>query len=229
MEEEKEQEEEFTLSETKIKKLRNLRYFRNYTDAQIVDWAKKRQEREKPPENPSDIVTGLPTTSPILEDDKELKKKFQDYFNKYRKEFGVDMNDANDSEALRSLARYMVQSELVDRLITTEQLKENPSPNALKGFGDFQRTLQQNINEIQTNLGISRKARKEKQVDDIPEYINSLQKKALAFWERKTVQVRCEKCRIELARYWLNFPDIVRGIKFELTCDKCKEQVIYIV
>lgn len=224
--------EEITISDAKIKKLRNLNYFKNYTDDQIIAWAKLRQKKEVPPENPSDIVGDLPSSptkeeTPVF-DDEDIKKKFSSYLTRYRKEYGVDMNDANDVESLRSLARYMVQLELVDTLILNEQKKQNPTPAMLKGFGDFQRTLQQNINEIQTTLGISRKARKEKQVNDIPEYINMLNKKALDFWERKTVPIKCEKCRIELARYWLNFPDTLKSVKFDLVCDKCKEQVIYV-
>lgn len=229
MEEEK-KEEEFIISEAKLRKLRNLKYFRDWTDEQII-LSIKNKEKGKAPPNPADIIAEIPVgkDAPPTLDEEEYKKKFNTYLSKYRKEFGVDMNDANDAESLRSLVRYIIQQELVDKAIITEQMKPSPYPATLKGLGDFQRTLQQNINEVTTNLGISRKTRKEKQVDDIPQYIKMIQDKAAAFWERKTVPVRCEKCRIELARYWINFPDTVGKISFELECDKCKEKVIYAV
>lgn len=217
------------VSDQKIKRMRNLKFFRDYTDDQIREWASKRQKGQKPPINPADITTGtpIPPDEAAGMDEEEFKKKTQTYLNKYKKEYGVDMNDSNDAESLRQLVRLIIQLELIDHSILVEQHKKNPNHTALKGYGDFQRSVQQSVNEIQTSLGISRKARKEKQVDDIPEFIAGVRKKALDFWERKTVPIKCERCRIELARYWLNFPDMVQGIRFELTCDKCKEKIIY--
>lgn len=217
------------ISATKLKKLRNLKYFRDYTDDQIIQWVKNKEKNKVPPPNPNDIISDAP---PEVQGELELpaedyEKLFDTYLKKYRKEFAVDINDANDASSLRAMVRYIIQQELVDKAILKEASKPQPHPGTLKALGDFQRTIQQNLNEIQDKLGISRKQRKEKQVDDIPQYITALKKKAKDFWERSTVPVRCEKCKIELARYWLNFPDTVKTIKFELECDKCHEKIVY--
>lgn len=218
------------ISATKLKKLRNLKYFRDYTDDQIIQWVKNKEKNKVPPADPKDIIAEIPIvdTTPVDFTKEEIQKKFDNYLKKYRKEFGVDINDANDAESLRSLVRYLIQLEIINDAILAESHKPNPHPGTLKAYADFQRTVQQNVNEIQDKLGISRKARKEKQVDDIPQYIKSLQMKAKDFWERSTLPVRCEKCRIELARYWLNFPDTVKQVRFELICDKCKEKIVYV-
>ena len=235
MEEEKEQvqeEAEIFVSEAKLKKLRNLKMFREWTNEQIIDWVRTREKNKLPPANPRDVVKDAPPTVPtealaITED--EYNKLFKKYLTRYRRELGVDMNNANDAESLRSLVRYAIQLDLINKAILNEQRKVNPYPQTLKGLGDFQRTVQQNINESQDRLGVSRKQRKDREHgDDITEYTRMLQEKARNFWERKTVPVRCEKCRIELARYWLNFPDMSQSIKFELTCDRCHEKVLYV-
>jgi len=219
------------ISAAKLKRLRNLKYFREYTDDQIIEWVKNKEKNKVPPADPKDIISDsapeeVKGALDINLD--EYKKTFDAYLKKYRKEFGVDINDANDAESLRALVRYIIQQELIDKAILTEANKSSGAhPGTLKALGDFQRTVQQNVNEIQDKLGISRKVRKDKQVDDIPQYLKGLQKKAAAFWERSTVPVRCQNCRIELARYWLNFPDIVDSVTFKLTCDKCKEKIIY--
>jgi hypothetical protein len=218
------------ISAAKLKRLRNLKYFRDYTDDQIIAYVKNKDKNKVPPVNPADIISDAPDEVQTAVADinlEEFKKKFDTYLKKYRKEFGVDINDANDAESLRSLVRYVIQQELIDTAILKESSKTSPHPGTLKALGDFQRTVQQNVNEIQDKLGISRKIRKDKQVDDIPQYIKSLQDKAAKFWERSTVPIRCEKCRIELARYWVNFPDTVTTVRFEMTCDKCKEKIIY--
>lgn len=239
-------EEEFTISEAKLKKLKNLKFFKYkndiydpWTDEEITAHIKGRQKGQRPPSAP-EVVGDLPPAAQqqVAMDEKELQKKFDRYLLKYRKEFGVDLNEANDIESLRAYVRYVIQSEMVDKAILTEQSKPSPYTKTLKELGDFQRTLQQNMNEIQDRLGISRKQRKDKQVDDIPQYINEIQQKAKNFWNRKTVPVVCEKDRIELARIWLNFEDVITvkdniethhtpSIRYEGMCPKCHEMIVY--
>lgn len=225
------EKEEVVVSPEKLRKLRNLKYFREWTDEQIIDYIKNRKKNDVPPPNPVDIVKEIPAAEEdkkeITLNEKEYNEMFRKYFNKYKKELDVDMNKANDIESLRALVRFIIQAEQVDKAIFNEQRKDNPNTLVLKHLGDFQRTVQQNVNEIQDRLGISRKQRKEKQVDSLPVYIKGIQDKAKKFWERSTTPVRCEKCRIELGRYWLNFPDTIKNVHFELICENCKETIIY--
>ena len=229
-----EEQEKPPLSEAKLKKLRNLQYFRAWTDEQIGEWYRLRHgDDERPPETPPDVIDQLPASAtPSVEieafDPEEYKKKFNAYYNRYRKEFAVDMNETNDVESLKSFVRYTIQLERVDEIIMKEQAAKAPDHRTLKGLGDFQRSLQMNLNELQDKLGISRKARKEKTHDDIPQYIKAIREKAKVFWEGKTVGVQCAVCKIELARYWLNFPDLTESVKFNVTCTKCGEKVTYV-
>lgn len=242
-----EEEEKKAISEAKMKKLRNLKYFRDWTDEQIQEWYRLRHgDDERPPETPPEI--GAAERAQILQglqpepekpngfDEAEYKKKYNSYINRYKKEYAVDMNETNDVEALQALVRYMIQMERADELIMMEQYGA-ADHRILKGLGDFQRSLQMNVNELQAQLGISRKQRKEKQHDDIPQYIKDLKQKAKTFWEGKTVPVRCETCKIELARYWLNFPGevmindkmvrLTEKVRFDFTCYKCHQKVTY--
>lgn len=221
------------IPEHKIKKLRNLKYFKDWTDEQIQEWYRLRHgDDEAPPPEPPDLNTQLPSTVTTSVDvsfnEEEYKKKYNTYLAKYRKEYSVDMNETNDAEALKALVRYVIQLERVNEIVMEEQSSKSPDHRVLKGLGDFQRSLQMNLNELQEKLGITRKARKEKQHDDIPQYIKSIQEKAKDFWNRKTLPVRCEKCHIELARYWLNFPDKVKKVNFEIICEKCDEKISYV-
>jgi hypothetical protein len=228
MEDEKEQESpipEDIISEAKLKKLKNLKFFRDWSNEQIIEWVKNKKKNEVPPVEPPALgeIPGVQSSY----NEEEYKKQYNQYLQRYKKEYSVDMNDANDAEALKSLVRYIIQLELVDTNILKEQHARNPQHQVLKGLGDFQRSVQMNINELQEKLGITRKARKQQQVDDFPKYVQLIQKKAKDFWERKTVAVRCEKCKIELARYWLNFVDKTELVRFEIQCEKCGEKVLY--
>lgn len=221
------------IPEAKLKKLRNLKYFREWTDDQIQEWYRLRHgDDEAPPPEPPDMSKELPASvtekTDVSLNAEEYKKKFNSYLARYRKEYSVDMNETNDADALRSLVRFMIQLERADEIIMEEQAAKSPDHRTLKGLGDFQRSLQMNINELQDKLGVSRKQRKEKAHDDIPQYINALQQKAKDFWERSTIPVNCEKCKIELARYWLNFKDNVELVNFELICEKCHEKISFV-
>lgn len=222
------------IPEAKMRKLKNLKYFKDWSDEQIQAWYQLRHgDDEAPPATP-------PTVGEVIEeggteeiatkvtfDKEDWKKKFNQYLTKYRKEFGVDMNETNDAEALKAFVRYTIQLERADEVINEEQFSASPDHRILKGLGDFQRSLQMNLNELGVQLGISRKQRKEKVHDDVPKYINNLQEKARDFWNRKTVPVKCERDHIELARYWINFADKLKKVNFEFDCEKCGEGVSY--
>jgi hypothetical protein len=145
-------------------------------------------------------------------------------------EFAIDMNNSNDAESLKNLVRLQIQLENVVKQI--EEIQKQPSPSRddilqLKNLGDFQKSIMGSLAELQDKLGISRKQRKEKQVDDIPQFIDGLLTKAKVYFDKKTVAIDCPKCMIELGRYWLNFPKEVNSVEMSLTCWKCKEVIEY--
>lgn len=218
-------EEEEEISDVKVRKLKNLKMFRNMSDEEVRQYIRNRPKVSKPTEP---LFVKEETKTPEMEyDEEEYRKKYKEYMRKYLKEYGVDMNDANDAQALESLVKLIIQFEVIDENIMKLQRTKGFDSRTLKNMGDYQRSVQTSITELQDRLGISRKMRKEKQVDDIPQYIRELQLKARDFWNRTTTSVRCQKCQVELARYWLNFPDRVEEVSFHIVCDKCQEKLIY--
>ena len=203
------------ITEGKVKRLRNLRMFRDKTDDEILEYMQSKPE--KPPR--------VSTTG-----DRAYDARFNEKFNSLKDEYGVDMNDSNDTEALNQLVRHMIQAENIDKQIL--KLQESNSMDIedsrlLKNLGDVQRGLVTSITELQDRLGITRKIRKDKQIDDIPQYIEALKKKAKKFYDDNTVSVRCEKCSIEYARIWLNFPKLTKSLNTEIECWRCGEKIIY--
>jgi len=215
------------LSPDKLIKIKNLKMFKNMSDDEIQEYFKNRKSNK--PEPPAPLVQ--PEDGDLaaqLEYDKaEYEKKYKTYMQRYKKEYDADMNDANDVQALEALVRFVIQIEVIDENVRNLQKSKNFDSRTLKNMGDFQRSVQMSINELQDRLGISRKSRKDRQADDFPAYVKQIQKKASEFWKRTTNPVTCQKCQIELARFWLNFPDNVDVAHFEIMCEKCKEKVVY--
>jgi hypothetical protein len=206
----------------KVKRLRNLRIYRGLSDEEIIEKLQEKEER----------LAATPTVPTDESDaDKANERRFRKLLTKLRTDYSIDMNDSNDAQALTQLVRLTLQSEQVDKQINRMQQQPNLSDEdvrTLKNLGDFQRSVNATVNDLQDKLGISRKLRKEKQADDIPQYIAALQRKAKDFWDRKTVGIKCENCQIELGRYWINFPNRNYTVRMELECAKCLEKIVYV-
>lgn len=213
-----------SLTEIKMKRLRNLRMFKGKTDEDIFEFYRNRAPQPvKPPK-----VVIEPPTDVVLSGDEQYEKTFKSKLKAMQSEFAIDMNNANDVELLRSLVRHLIQQETVNTQITRLQRSDNVDTRTLKNLGDYQRSLVASISEIQEKLGISRKQRKDQDNDsDVPTFIADLKARAKDFFDKSTTQIRCEKCGVELARYWLNFPTHTKIVHIEAACWKCGEERIY--
>jgi hypothetical protein len=210
------------LSPERIARLRNLRPYRDKTDEYI---------REALIAKSSKPVVKSPKKSTDAPKEKTYDSRFNEKMKLLLKEFEIDMNSSSDKEALNMLVRTGLQIEDIDKEITELQKGGGLSKDdslKLKALGDFKRQQVMSVTDISDKLGISRKQRKEKATDDIPQWIDSVLERAKQFYDGKTVAVECPKCMIELFRYWENFPKEQNDIKLNLTCWKCREQIVYI-
>jgi hypothetical protein len=203
-----------------IAKIRNLKPYRGKSDEEIAEILRNRKPREK-----------REVSVPEVPNINQYDIKFNEKMKILQTEFGVDMNDSNDSEALKNLVRLQIQLEkavtAIHLLQETDDLDKDEVVR-LKNLGDFQRATMTSISDLQGQLGISRKQRKEKAVDDIPQWVDRVLEKAKTTFDRKTIKVDCPKCQVELGRFWLNFPHEDNDIQLSLTCWKCKERIEYI-
>lgn len=222
---------------SRIKQMRNLALFRDKTEEEIIEWILKREERQKlepkkekvikQPEPETKLEDVVPKFGDSVTEDEKHERLFQEKLTGLQKEYGIDMNNSNDAEMLKALTRHIIQQEIVDRQIIRLQREPELDTRTLKNLGDYQRSVVATITDLQEKLGISRRQRKEKQVDSIPQFVDLTRKNARIVWERRTVPVKCQTCEIELARTWLNFPKEENRVNMELTCWKCKELVLF--
>jgi len=208
----------------KLARLRNLKPYKGKTDDEIIKILTEKRAVdvvEKPKGDNHDKV-------------------FRDKMKILQEEYAVDMNDSNDVESIKTLVRQQIQLEQIQTDIDNIQRKSTRSIddyNNLKKLGDFQRLTYISVKELQHELGISRKQRKEKATDDIPKWIDGILDKSKNFMEKKTTVIKCPRCNIELFRYWMNFKDtkgaitrqtLTNEIQLSLQCWKCEEQVEHI-
>lgn len=214
------------LTEYKMKKVRNLKMFKGKTDEEIIEFYRNRAPQPEPGLRAVVIPAEAP---PEITSDALYEKSFKSKLKALQSEYGIDMNNSNDAELLRSLVRLIIQQETVNTQITKLQREDEVDTRTLKNLGDYQRSLISSVTEIQDKLGIARKIRQDKEVDEVAVFILDLKKKAKEFFDRKTVQVRCENCSVELGRYWLNFSKNTRKVHMEIKCPKCETELIHSV
>lgn len=212
---------------SKIKQLRNLALFKDKSDDEILAFLKAREAKQKLDEPEAPVEQEPEEPAEISVSTRAFNKKYYTKLKSLQKEYGIDMNDSNDAEMLKSLTRHIIQSEIVNDQIIKLQGRPEVDTRTLKNLGDYQKSLVSTMTDLQEKLGIGRRQRKATQVDTIPQFIDMVRKKARTVWERATEPVRCERCQIELARYWLNFPDNAAIVHFEIECEKCKERVVF--
>lgn len=204
----------------RVNRMRNLKLYHNSTNDEIYQAILDKEKRVE-----AGIEPPKEDTAP------SYNQRFKRLFDKLQSEYGVDMNESNDVESLKMLVKFTLQLDSLDMQIRTLQDRQsltNEDTRTLKNLGDFQRSIVSSITELQDRLGINRKARKEKQIDDIPAFIENLKKRAAEHWERETVKVMCETCKIELVRYWKNFPKRKSLITMELQCERCEQTIMYV-
>jgi len=207
------------LTPARLMQLKNLRPNKGKTDEEIIEAFLAKQSK--------------PRLTVVKDAPKQVNydRRFNEKMKILQKEYAIDMNNSNDEESLKALVRFQLQLENVNRDIDALQAQDSIGKDdyaKLKSLGDFQRGVLTSISDLQTTLGITRKVRKEKANDDIPQWIDSVLLRAKDFFEGKTQTIECPKCVIELFRYWENFPKEKNTISLELTCWKCKETIMYI-
>lgn len=205
---------------TRAKKMQNLRPYKDKSIEEIILIIESRE------------ADALPAQKKQKKQNKDdYDERFNHKFNVLKEEFALDMNDANDVEALKTLVRLQIQHENVTRDIDNIQRKDPLTRDdylSLKTLGEFQTGVSRSMIELQDKLGISRKIRKEKQQDDVPKFLSDLLKRGKRAFEEKTTTISCPKCMIEVGRFWLNFPDLDNEIQVSLQCWKCKEKIEYV-
>src|SRR5260221_11992517 len=153
------------VTEGKLRRLKNLPSFKDKTDEEIIAYLKNkpdkpRKQRTIKPKVVAVIIEEISTETP------EYNKRYNTKLNLLKDEFGIDMNDSNDAESLRMLVRLIIQAEDIDQKIREDKTALFDDKR-LKNLGDFQKTVVTSIADLQEKLGITRKVRKEKQIDDI--------------------------------------------------------------
>jgi len=173
--------------------LRNLAQYKNLSDAEFdIVW----EERQ---------AKALTTFKPK----QELEDRILDMMELFREDYALDDLKFNDTQVLRALIRALLTlSDYEDTLYDEQQ--EGVGADNLRVVGELNKfisALRKDISDMQRDLNITRKTRKEEKEDSIEAYIKNIQEKADRFYKNKVYRAICPECGMMLFDGWFLYPD----------------------
>lgn len=132
----------------------------------------------------------------------------------------ADLN-ANDQASLDDLCTLYIRVEDLDQKIAEEMRRDEPDHYAIQNMSKTISQWRDSISRIQTDLSISRKARKGDNETSIVAAFQNIKERAKTMLEERLSYVYCPKCKMLLSTVWFLYPE--NGNSITLTCgrDNC--------
>lgn len=188
--------------------LRNLAQYKNLSDEEFDIVWEERQAKE--------LTTFKPKQN--------LEDRIRDMMELFREDYALDDLKFNDTQVLRALIRALLTlSDYEDTLYAEQQ--EGVGTDNIRVIGELNKfisSLRKDISDMQRDLNITRKTRKEEKEDSIEAYIKNIQEKADRFYKNKIYRIICPECGMMLFDGWFLYPD--EDNKIIVTCGRMLEQ-----
>ena len=188
--------------------LRNLAQYQNLSDEEFEKVWEERQAKH--------LTTFIPK--------QDLEDRIQEMMEKFRVDYALDDLKFNDTQVLRALIRALLTLKDYEDTLYKIQNEENLEEN-LRVVGELNKFisgLRKDISDMQRDLNITRKTRKEEKEDSIEAYIKDIQEKANKFYKKKVFRAVCPKCGMMLFDGWFLYPE--ENNKIILECGRIVEQ-----
>lgn len=179
---------------------------KNMTAAQLKNLP---QYRDKTLEELEEIAKNL--------GEKSFKERIEDYFVKYQEDYDITEMTENDRQALKELARVSVSLE--DMVDAFEEAKDDGLWDVVGKINREIHRLRSDFSDLQRDLSITRRSRQETGQETIPDYIESLKKRAKHYMDKMLKEIYCPQCNLLIAKIWMLYPKENNTLEF--TCGKC--------
>jgi len=140
----------------------------------------------------------------------------------FAQDYDLSSMNYNDKLALEVLCGLYVQVQ--DNVKEIEESKGEKGDRIFE-LVELNRKLITNIETLEKQLGISRKARGKDKETSVINYMAELQQKAKGFLEKKLRYFYCPECSMLLATMWFLYPEENNQIHF--TCGRCKKEITF--
>lgn len=141
--------------------------------------------------------------------DEVIQARYDRLMQKFEDEYDLTEMLPNDRMILSNLVNAMIQLQDYEAH-SSQASKEGISAGnilVVKQLNDICKGLRDDISKMQTDLGITRRVRKNDKEQTVLTMIEDLKKKANQFYQQKMNYVFCPNCNTVLATVWWLYPD----------------------
>jgi hypothetical protein len=157
----------------------------------------------------------------LLRTDEEIEELVDEKLGEFGEDYDLSDMKINDRLVLRNLIRSIISLE------DFEDISINLRSNTLNRdnvivfdrLSNIMSRLRSDISDMQNDLGLTRKMRKDSREEDFISYLENLKAKARKFYKQKSLHIFCPECKFLLATVWLLYPDAENEI--DLWCKHC--------
>lgn len=188
------------------KKIRNLKQFVDMDDAEFE-------------QHFQDIISN----SERGESDDILEEQVTTKLGEFEDDYDLSDMKINDRLVLRNLIITIISLEDLELEFSSMKNEINESNILLLDrLSNIMSRLRKDISEMQNDLKLTRKIRKEGQEESFIAWLDKVKGYADEFYTEKTLSVFCPKCRFFLASVWLLYPEESNILK--LKCRNCENE-----
>ena len=151
--------------------------------------------------------------------EKAIKEKLSDFDDDY------DLSDLkiNDRLVLRNLIRAIITLEdLENEFYALRKDISNSNILLLDRLSKVMNHLRRDISDMQDDLKLTRRIRKESQEENFATYLENLQEKARKFYRQKMLYIFCPECKRLLSTVWLLQTEANNVLNLE--CSNCSNK-----
>ncbi len=137
---------------------------------------------------------------------------------KMAEDYDLDDLNANDRASLDDLCTLYIRVQDLDQKIAEELRKDEPDHYNIQNMSKTVSQWRDSISRIQTDLSISRKARRGDNETSIVAAFQNIKERAKTMLQERLSYIYCPKCKMLIATVWFLYPEGSNSIT--LTCGR---------
>jgi hypothetical protein len=152
----------------------------------------------------------------------DVKDRAQVLYNNLGKDYDLTDLNENDRVSVMDWCTIMVRIEDLEREVSNVMTNDtsNDKWNTIEKINRILTTLRSSASTYQSDLSITRKARKGDNDTSVVAFIDNIKQRARQMLDERLSYIYCPKCRELLATTWFLFPDVNGGNSITLTCGR---------
>jgi len=153
----------------------------------------------------------------------QIEKDIKEHLVEFENDYDLSDLKINDRLVLRNLIRAIITLEDLENNFSLLKIDvSNSNILLLDRLSKVMNHLRRDISEMQDDLKLTRRIRKESQEENFATYLADLQNKARRFYRQKMLYIFCPECRRLLSTVWLLQTEANNILNLE--CSNCKNK-----